>query len=414
MDTTSHAPAFSAHEKLATLAHELRAELNNILQWWASHTLDEQSGGFYGRIDGHGCLHPQADKGVILNARILWTFSAAAKLTGHERWRALAERAYTYFLPHFWDKEEGGVYWMLSYDGRPSATKKQIYAQAFAIYGLTAYYQLSQEREAIEKALELFWLIEEYSYDQKAGGYLEAFSKDWAPLEDPRLSDKDLPSAKTMNTHLHLLEAYSSLYSVTNLPEVGLALKRLIHLFLDQFIDPHSAHLHLFFDADWQLNSHEWSFGHDIECSWLLYEAATALADEPLLRQTEALAIRMAEAVTTDGLAPDGSLYNEADHQGRIIDAGRDWWPQAEAMVGFCYAARLSGNPAFLQAAWNSWQFIRQNLLDTHQGEWYWGISASGQPNLTQDKAGPWKCPYHNARACLEIIGINKHTAAAR
>lgn len=403
MHLRSDLPA-ATREALQRLESAASVELRNILGWWAHRMPDPEGGGFYGRIDGDGRLHAQADKGVILNARILWTFSAAALRPGLAEYQELAERAYLYLLRHFRDEQEGGFYWMLDWQGRPVQPKKQIYAQAFAIYALAEYYRLSGNREALERANETFRLIEQNSRDKARGGYFEAFSRDWSPLADQRLSDKDANEAKTMNTHLHVLEAYTTLFRASLNREVREALDTLTRLFLEKFVDPATSHLRLFFDENWVSKSGLISFGHDIETAWLLCDAAEALGDPELLKDTRRVAVQIADRTLISGVDPaDGGLWNEAGLQG-LSDRNKDWWPQAEAVIGFLNALNISGEQRFADAAVRSWAFIDRHLLDRKNGEWFWALKTDGTPDRTNDKAGPWKCPYHNARACLKIV----------
>lgn len=388
------------------LAVRARLELENILGWWISNMPDQQNGGFYGRIDGNGKLHPEADKGVILNTRILWTFSTAARQMESDEYRAVAERAYEYLVRYFLDEKEGGVYWMLDFRGNPVEQKKQVYAQAFAVYALAEFYLLTRSQEALEQAEEIFRCIEQHSRDQEKGGYLEAFGRDWSPLEDLRLSKKDANEAKTMNTHLHILEAYTTLLYARPDEAVRKALKSLILLFLEKFIDHKSGHLRLFFDEDWNLKSDKISFGHDIETAWLLSIAAEATGDEELISKTRETAVLIADRTLAEGFDPsNGGLWNEANSIG-LTDRDKEWWPQVEAVVGFLNAWKISGEPRFVEVAARSWHFIERYLLDPEKGEWFWGLKADGSPDRHHDKAGPWKCPYHNGRGCMQIISL--------
>lgn len=396
--------AANHNHPLQLLKKELTEELDNILNWWLQYMVDSHNGGFYGRIDGRGKLHPLADKSVILNTRILWTFSMAAQFdAARTDWRMLADRAFEYLLHYFWDRKEGGVFWMLDCYGVPSQDKKQIYAQAFTIYALATYYELTQNREALEKAKETFWLIEQYSHDELHGGYFEAFARNWNVINDLRLSEKDANEAKTMNTQLHILEAYTALYRIMPTAEVRLALRSLAQLFIEKFIDPDTHHLQLFFDENWQLKSDEISFGHDIECSWLLCEAAAVLNDEIFQAEIQKKAVAIAGRTLAEGIDRDGGIFNTADSKG-LTNRDKDWWPQAEAVVGFFNAWQITGKECFLKTAINSWHFIQSYLLDDVNGEWFWAIYADGTPDVINDKAGPWKCPYHNSRMIYEII----------
>jgi len=382
---------------------EVREELIRLLDWWTHEMSDPDHGGFYGRRDSSGLLDPKADKAIILNSRILWSFSAAGNLMPTEAYPQMADRAFVYICRHFIDEQAGGVYWMLDYTGKVVEARKQVYAQAFTIYAFAEYYDYTKNAQALAAALGLFELLEKYSLDASKEGYLEAFNRNWKPIADLRLSDKDANEAKTMNTHLHVLEAYTHLFRVSKNEGVGLALKRLVQCFLDRFVDPASGHLHLFFDENWNLKSDVVSYGHDIEASWLLMEAAELLADPSLLQAAEFFALRLAQATLVEGLDETGGIFNEM-HKDGTLDDDKHWWPQAEAVIGFWNAWQLSGEEAYQKAAWQTWAFIKQSIMDEEQGEWHWGRTADHQLMLEEDKAGPWKAPYHNSRMCIEII----------
>jgi mannobiose 2-epimerase len=382
------------------LYHELTG---NILPFWMNRMRDDGRGGYYGRMTGENRLMPDAPKGGILHARILWTYSSAALKLQSEEYLTEARRAKAYIFSHFFDELYGGTYWMLNADGSPADDKKQIYSQAFFIYALTEYYRASGDEEALDRAKELFRLIEQHSFDSLKNGYMEAYSRDWVLLEDLRLSEKDANEKKTMNTHLHILEAYSNLYRVWKDDTLARQLMNLIDLFLEKIIDPVSGHLNLFFDEEWRCKSTLHSFGHDIEASWLLVEAALVLGDEAMRRKLRPVTLRITDAAT-EGLNDRGALINERDWASGHRDERCDWWPQAEAVIGFFNAWQLTGKDDWLTKAGNSWQFIKQHLIDRDQGEWYWSVSPEGEKDRVNDKAGFWKCPYHNGRMCLELI----------
>lgn len=384
------------------LKMELTAELSNILNYWMKFTFDEVNGGFIGHVNGDNKVQHKASKGAVLNARILWTFSSAYRVTKNEEYKRMADRAYKYIIKYFIDKKNGGVFWELNYLGEPTNKRKQIYALSFTIYGLSEYYRVTGEREALAQAIELFNCIEEYSLDKEKNGYFEALAEDWQMLEDVRLSDKDANERKTMNTHLHILEAYASLYWVHKDEKVRKALKNLIELFHDKFVNS-SYNLNLFFDDDWNLKSDEISYGHDIECSWLLHEAAEVLGHEKLLKKVEEVAVNMAK-VTFNGLAQDNGLINEAFPSENSFDTDKHWWQQAEAIVGFYNAYQISGKAEFLEKADKVWEYTKTNIIDHKNGEWFWRVNEQNIPYTQDEKTGFWKCPYHNGRACLEIM----------
>ncbi len=380
---------------------ELLEEWQNILAWWMKYAVDETYGGFYGKIDNNNRAHQQAEKGIVLNSRILWAFSAAYHHFPKEEYLALATRAYHYISTYFRDKKNGGLYWSVDYAGQPLNRRKQVYGLAFAIYGMSEYYQTTRRQEALDLSLALFHLIEQYSFDLLKNGYIEALSPDWLPMADLRLSDKDANEKKTMNTHLHIMEAYTNFYRCYPDEKLAEKIKNLVHIFLDHIINRETSHLDLFFDEDWQTKGNIISFGHDIEASWLLLEAAEIAGDEKLVDRVVPAAIKLANAAA-EGLADDGGLDNEI--MNGIPNREKHWWPQAEAMVGFLNAAGLTGEKKYLRQSLSAWEFIQQYILDKQNGEWYWGIMADHTLLPGEDKAGFWKCPYHNSRACMEGI----------
>ncbi len=387
-----------------TLKSEVREELvSNILPFWSTRMVDHEQGGFYGQIKGDDQLVPESYKGGILNARILWTFSSAYIQEKNPLWREMADRAKKYILAHFSDPEFGGTYWTISFDGKPVDTKKQIYSQAFFIYAFSEHYRASGEQSSLETAIELFRIIEKHSFDKKLNGYFEAYSRDWHLLEDLRLSEKDANEKKTMNTHLHILEAYTNLYRVWK--DAGLArqLRNLILIFTEKIVNRATSHLDLFFDENWNSKSEIVSYGHDIESSWLLDEAAGVLGDPVLLARVRKTCISIAEAAC-EGLQTDGSLFYETDPSTGHLDKDRHWWVQAEAVVGFLNAYELTRNEEWLRKSMSCWNYISKNLIDRTGKEWFWSISDDGIANRKGDKAGFWKCPYHNSRMCLEIL----------
>jgi cellobiose epimerase len=382
---------------------EIKESFDNILNFWIQNTLDLEYGGFIGKMDFEGTIHPKVEKGGVLNARILWTFSAAYNFTKNEEYLKIAERAYHYIQNYFRDTKNGGVYWSVNFEGNPLSTRKQIYGQAFTIYGLAEFYKATKNTEALDFAKELFYLIEKYSFDQQQGGYFEAFSKDWTLLDDLRLSEKDRNDPKTMNTHLHVLEAYATLYKVWQDETLAQQVRNLLTIFSDKIINSENNHLKLFFDKNWVSTAQSISFGHDIEAAWLLQEAAEVLHDEDLITKFKQIAVLMADA-TTEGLQTDGSLIHEFDPSTNHQDTHREWWVEAEAMVGFLNAYQITKDEKYLTIINNLWDFTKKHLIEPQKGEWIWGVYQDYTPMKNEDQVGFWKCPYHNARACMEIL----------
>ncbi|WP_025146484.1 AGE family epimerase/isomerase [Pedobacter jeongneungensis] len=395
-------------KELIKYQSELQTELDSILSYWKKYSLDELHGGFVGRIDEFERVDALAAKGSVLNARILWTFSAAYNFKADPQDLHIAQRAFRYINDNFIDQDYGGVYWLLDASGQPLDSKKQVYAIAFTIYAFSEYHSASQDPQARRQAIALYHKLLEHSYDWERGGYFEAFTRNWAPLEDLRLSDKDANEKKTMNTHLHVLEAFTTLYRIW--PDQGLKVKiiALIENFLQHIVQPAQGNLLLFFDEYWEPKSRLVSYGHDIEAAWLLLEAAEVIQEDVLIERVKDLSLKMAEA-SISGIAEDGALYYEYDPEKNHLIKEKHWWVQAEGMVGFFNAWQLSGENKFLQLSLGNWHYVQNHLVDRVNGEWFWGIGADGQLMKGEDKMGLWKCPYHNSRACMEIIKrINK------
>ena len=420
-------------EEVKTLKAEVRDVLeNNILSFWLEKMVDKENGGFYGQMTGEGQLVKTADKGCILNARILWSFSAAYRVLRKPEYLEAATRAKDYIINHFIDKEYGGTYWSLDYKGQPRDTKKQFYAIGFTIYGLSEYARATGDREALDYAIELYECIEEHSFDREYNGYIEACTREWGEIADMRLSELDANYPKSQNTHLHIIEPYTNLYrcikelkaaeSCNYVPTIGSvlpigitvpdefvvrlesSLRNLITIFTDKILNPETHHLDLFFDMDWTRQAGRLeSYGHDIECSWLMHEAALVLGDETVLRKVENI-VQMVAKASEKGLNEDGSMVHEANLDTGYVDTDRHWWVQAENVVGWINIWQYFGDESALQKALRCWQYIKLNLIDREGGEWWWSRDPERNINRKDDKAGFWKCPYHNSRMCLELI----------
>ena len=390
-------------EELAIYKSELSDELRRTFDYWIKYTPDTENGGFVGRIDNQNQVIANVPKGSVLNARILWSFSAAYRLHKNEDYLKYAGRAYLYIIEYLIDKEHGGVLWTVDYAGNPLDTKKQVYAIAFTIYALSEYYMASGKEDARLKAISLYHLLVERSYDPVKTGYFEAFTRDWQPITDLRLSAKDANEKKTMNTHLHVLEAYTNLYRTWPNYELKHQITGLINNFLDHFIDTKTNHLLLFFDEDWNSKSTLVSYGHDIEATWLLQEAAEVIKDNLLLEKLKKINVAVAGA-TIEGIDTDGGLWYEYEPADNHLVKEKHWWVQAEAIVGFYNTWQITGDDKYLNLSKRCWDFIKSKILDKQNGEWFWGVDEKGDVMIAEDKVGIWKCPYHNSRACIEII----------
>lgn len=382
----------------ARIENDLR---HNILPFWIRHAVDRERGAFIGSLTNNLVVDPQAERGALLSARILWTFAAAHRQYKDPGLLAMADRAYADLIEHFFDRVHGGFFWSIAADGRVLRDRKQIYGQAFALYALTEYHRATGRQEPLDHALAVYRLLETHARDPQHGGYFEAFSRAWAPIADLRLSPVDLNEPKSQNTLLHVLEAYANLLRVW--PDAGVhrALQDLLELMLTKIVDPDTGHLGLFFAADWSPRSDRISHGHDLEAGWLFVDAAATLDNAALISRTRSLAIKIADITLVQGVDTDGGIFNESGPHG-LTNTNKEWWPQAEAMIGFLDAYDASNDERHLRAALRAWDFIEQRLIDRTHGEWLRGVTRNGTVLADELKIGFWKCPYHNGRAALE------------
>jgi len=388
----------------AHLKQQIHKELTgNILPFWMDHAVDKVNGGFYGALSNDLTIHNEEPRSAILCARILWTYAKAYRQLGGEEYLSMARWAYDTLTRVFVDAEYGGLYWQVDYQGKPVSDRKHHYAQAFAIYGLTEYYQATREPQSLALAQDLFRLLEKHAFDPLYGGYIEGSSRKWEALEDMRLSNRDLNCRKSMNTLLHILEGYTNLLRVWDDSFLKQQHRALLGTFQQHVIDHRTNHFKLFFDDQWNSLLAHMSYGHDIEGSWLLLEAAEVQADPQLVAEFRQTAVQIAEAVYRDGLEQDGSIPYEGGPHG-LVDDGKSWWVQAEALVGFYNAYQLSGQDHFVQAAYRCWEYIQEKVVDRTHGDWFKILRRDGTPDNSAYKTGPWECPYHHSRACFEML----------
>lgn len=397
-------------DSLGALRRRAQADLlHNILPFWARHAF-KPDGNLVGIVTHDLREYDDVPRHVVLCARILWTFAAAARVDPRPEWLAVGRKALALLDGPFRDTRHGGFYWSLTRDLQPHSPRKQVYAEAFTIYGLTEWYQATGDAAALARAQEIFALLERHAREPRWGGYIEALDADWGPLADMRLSDKDLNSPKSNNTLLHILEAYTALLRVWPDARVRTALRDLLTVILDRVVSAQPyTHCDLFFDLEWRSLLPKFSYGHDIEASWLFWEAAAAVGDPALQQRTRAVALALADGVLAHGLDRDGAVLYDGDATGPL-NTDKHWWPQAEAVVGFLNAHQLGGNPAHLEAALRAWDFVERHVIDPRHGEWFAILDRDGRPYpdypayADSQKIGPWKCPYHNGRACIEVL----------
>jgi cellobiose epimerase len=374
----------------------------NLLPWWSTKMVDSLNGGFYGRIDGKEQVYPDAEKGGILNARLLWTFSSAYRIFKDSSFLKLATRARDYILNNFIDREYGGGYRTVKFNGEPSDTRKHILTESYFIYALAEYYRATGDKESLDEAVKIFDCIEKYALDKESNGYFEVYTRDWKRSHDRLLNEKSAADEKTMITHLHLLEAYAGLYRVWPEKRMEERLRNILEVLNNKIVDKKTFHTIYFLDRDWNPTSTIDSYGHDIEASWLMVEAASLLKDPELINKVNKLSIKVANAAA-EGLQADGSLLTEKQRTTGHLVTIRSWWEQAETIIGYLNAFELTGEGAYLDRSVNCWNYIKNHFIDYTNGGWYSLVLENGQPAGT-DKAGYWTCPYHNGRMCMEVI----------
>ncbi|MDQ0165843.1 AGE family epimerase/isomerase [Bacillus horti] len=379
--------------------NETRAELiEHILPFWMS-LKDEQYGGYYGRVDYQLNVDRIAPKGGIAAARLLWTFSSVYRSLYDEKYLLHAQHAYHFLVDRFIDQEYGGLFWMVDHKGEAIDNDKHIYTQAFAVYALSEYYLATSDPMALEHAIKLFELIEEVGYNPVKNAYKEQFTRKWEEIPNDKIGDEFMAPITT-NTHLHILEAYTTLYRAYPDERVKERLTNLIKIFYEKIYDRTAKCFHVFFDQNWKAIGNIKSYGHDIETSWLIDEALEAISLED--ERYHQLVVDVAYNIADIAILPDGTIANE-ERDGKL-DKTKVWWGQTEAMIGFTNAFQRTNDQRFLGLVEGIWDYVQNHLIDQRpNGEWYWSIEADGQPTA-RDIVEPWKCPYHNVRFCLEVM----------
>lgn len=383
---------------------ELHRELVSILQYWSTHVLDEETGTITGYIDFYGKKNPDENIGIIMVSRMLWTFSAACKFYNSQEYRVHADMCKTYIDTYFYDHTYGGYIWEISASGTPIVQKKQIYAQAFVLYALAEYYDATKDEQVLHQAMQLFNAIESYAFDAIHGGYFEAFSQSWQKLDDVRLSSKDLNLPKGMNTNLHILEAYTRLYQVTNDTKVKDALAQQTLLYAQKIVAA-NGHVHIFFNDSWEVQTHEYSYGHDIESSWLLWEAAEIIGDDSILNTIRPIVLTMVKTFIQEGIdTASSAVIYEYFTLTNSHDLDRHWWVQVEAMEGLANAYQMTKNHNYRTLLFAIWNYVKTNIIDEKNGEWHWRTNRENIAVNDSPKVSMWKCPYHNSRALMRLL----------
>lgn len=383
------------------MLEEVKAHLlNDIIPFW-KNLRDDEFGGYYGYMDYDLKLDKKAVKGCILNSRITWFFANAYTLLKDESLLEEAKHGFAFMKEHCMDKENGGIFWSMKYDGTPEDTTKHTYNQAFSIYALSSYYEATHDEEALAMAKELFHIIETKCTDEI--GYKEAFDKEFHEVENDKLSENGVIAEKTMNTLLHVFEAYTELYRVAKLPEVKERLEWIMDTFADKVYNPKLHRQEVFFDRNMNTILDLHSYGHDIETAWLMDRGVEVLGEKKYEEKMTPITKDLTAEIYK--VAFDGhSLANECEKG--VVNVHRIWWVQAETVIGFLNGWQKDpSRTEYLEAAKSEWQFIKDHVMDKRQGsEWFWEVDPSGKPYEGRPIVEPWKCPYHNGRMCFEVI----------
>ncbi|MDY4969502.1 MAG: AGE family epimerase/isomerase [Lachnospiraceae bacterium] len=386
------------------MVEEIKKHLEESLIPFWKNLKDEEYGGYYGYLDYQLKLDKKAVKGCILNSRILWFFSNAFMVLKDESLLKEADHAFRFMKEHCMDRECGGVYWSLTYDGQPEDSTKHTYNQAFAIYALSSYYDASGNQEALDMAWDLYHIIETKCRDEQ--GYLEAFDRNFQPEDNDKLSENGVMADRTMNTLLHVLEAYTELYRVTEDERVGSNLRFMLDVVADKIYNPVLRRQEVFFDSEYHTLLDLHSYGHDIETAWLVDRCIDVLNDDAYRAKITPITMALTDQIYKTAFT-GRNLSNECE-KGKV-DTNCVWWVQAEAIVGFINGYQHdSSRTEYLQAAASIWEFIKEFIIDKRNGsEWFWLVDRDGNPYSDKPIVEPWKCPYHNGRMCMEVIRRN-------
>ena len=381
-------------------ADEIKNHLTeNLIPFWKG-LIDRDFGGYYGFSDFDHTVNEKYEKGCILNSRILWFFSSCAELTDDKDCIGYAGHAYDFLKSAYLDRKNGGVYWSVTYDGDPLDTTKHTYCQAFAIYALAAYYKVSADEESLGIANDLVKIIEQKCRDKY--GYLEAFNVDFTPASNEKLSENGVMAERTMNTLLHVYEAYTGLYEVTKSDYIADRLREMLTIFKDKMYNPEKHRQEVFFDRNYTPLLDLISYGHDIETAWLIDRGIEVLDDDELKAAYGDITCDLADNILHNAF--DGNSLAQECEAG-VVNEDRVWWVQAEAVNGFINEyLKDPSKTEYKDAAVAQWEYIKKNFIYKDGGEWYNQLDKSGKPYGNMPVVGPWKCPYHNGRMCLEII----------
>jgi len=390
-------------DKVDVYIKELNNELSRLLNFWVNHVFDSEINEMIPGLSMDGQFQPKTHQSLVSISRCLWSFSRVYNYNSNSKCLSIAHQLYESLLEHFYDKKHGGFFWSIESNGTVHDSKKQAYGHGFVLYAFSEYYKTTKLPDVLSKAEYVYKIIIDQFYDEQNRGFWEAKNQDWSNIKDMRLSQKDENYPKSMNTHLHILEPFTNLYRVAPSGELKKQIEKLIDLFCNQIIDSETGHLRLFFSEDWIPSSKTVSFGHEIEASWLIHEAAHIVGNKELLERFRNSTLRLTYNTLRYGFDYEkGGIYNELSQN--HLDTSKDWWAQAEALVGFLDAFIIKSDEVFFDAFEQTWNNIKNDFIDHVNGEWHWRVDENNRVDTSLPKVGFWKNWYHNSRALIESI----------
>ncbi|TWT76214.1 Cellobiose 2-epimerase [Planctomycetes bacterium CA13] len=377
----------------------------SITHFYLPDCIDADFGGYLEVIDEHGTFI-SSEKFLTLQARQVWFFSKLANTydTDREKTLAAAKSGYDFLRAHFFDPTNGGYFSKTDRDGTPTDRRKHVYPNAFVIYAFAEYHRATGDQEPLDRAMELFQTLEEHCHDKVNGGYHEFFSDDWQLITDPKESGYiGVPGTKTYNSHLHLLEAFTPLYLETHDPLVR---SRLIEMLLINTCTVKLPDFPCNVDAwysDWKLvdtdRNRRASYGHDVECVWLVLEAAEALGMKPNSLRSWAVAlcdhaIERGFDTVNHGFFYTGPVGKPSDDRKKV------WWTQSEALVAMLRMHALTGDEKYRTIFEQTFDFVQQHQI-APEGGWWATVNQDGSKIPGTARTSMWQGAYHNGRALL-------------
>jgi len=373
-----------------------------ILRFWIDHAIDFEYGGVIGWLDRNGSPSKPGTKSLVVQTRVVWTFSAAYQHNPQRIYQEIASHALKFLRERMWDSHHGGFNWLVDREGRLTEDKKQIYGQSFAMFGLAEFAQAFNDPISRQEALELFHLVDDRAHDKVNGSYHQTYSSDWnKPLDDDRIFD--IPGGKHQCAQTSLLEAFITLYTVTRDPKVRMRLEELLDISINRLVDDQHGYTYVHLTDDWKpTTSNRSSYGHDIKLSWLLTTAAEALG-YPIEPKVKSTSLALVDHVLRDGFNwKQGGIDWEGPASGPATEKQKAWWVQAEGLVGLLNAYQLTHEPRYWKAFEKQARYVFTCFVDHRYGEWFENDNPYEQ--ALGCKTNIWKEPYHQGRACLEII----------